>query len=297
PAMAHILIAHPDAAVGRTLLGAIEPAGHVVQHETRPAEVLGLVEHQEAIHDPFDLVLLGMDVPALLTQLGARRVDHGVGLLGSQLTDPRALGTVDPAAGAEGIVASLVAILARRERYLGRVGEWDQALDYLLRVNQMEQHAIVVAHRPKLAAALEAADPSEPAVAQALEGVEHAVNAALQGAPGELPAALTPLAPYQATPSFWTQLRNAYAHERIRALALLHTLRRLDADKLAHGRVVAPGHFTLAVGGTHSVFFRWSNGRRVLEAFVPTTQATATIERLTHAPEPPVPLVEQPVRP
>jgi len=73
---------------------------------------------------------------------------------------------------------------------------------------------------------------------------------------------------------------------------LLATLRRLDADKLAHGRVVAPGHFMLPVGGTHRVFFRWVNGRRVLEAFVPAAEAHATTERLTHAPEPPVALVE-----
>jgi hypothetical protein len=286
--MAHILIAHPDDAVRLALRSAIEPAGHVVEQLAQAGEVLGLVEHQEAIHDPFDLLVLGMDVPALLAQLGPRRVDHGVAEIGA-VTDPRSLGALDPRGD---IVEALKAVLARRERYLGRRGEWDLALDYLQRVGLTDQHALVAAHRQRLPEALAAAEPTEAAVHSALLGVEASANTALQGAVGDLNAVLAPLAPYDATPSFWTQLRAAYSHERVRTLALLHTLRRLDADKLAHGRVVAPGHFTLSVGGTHQVFFRWSNGRRVLEAFVPADQAQATIERLTHAPEPPVALVE-----
>jgi CheY-like chemotaxis protein len=280
--MAHILIFHPDDAVRLALRRAIEPAGHVVEHLGDGREVVGLVEHQEAIHDPFDLLLLAD--ATLMADLG-HRADHGVALIGTVATDPRVLGTVDPAGD---IVAQLLAVLARRERYLGRLGEWDQAADYLGVVGFAEQRAAVAAHRP----AVPFADPAEPAVTKAFQVAEDAANAALQHLPGELSAALAPLAPYQATPSFWTQLRHAYAHERVRALALLATLRRLDADKLAHGRVVAPGHFTLPVGGTHQVFFRWANGRRVLEAFVPAKDAAATTERLTHAPEPPVPLVE-----
>lgn len=286
--MAHVLIFHPDDAVRLALRRAIEPAGHVVEHLDDAGEVVGLVEHQEAIQDPFDLVLLPDS--ALLAELGPRRADHGVALLGGQA--PVAfLGAVDPGAPADGIVAQLAAVLGRRERYLGRLGTWDLALEHLDRVGLPEQRAVVTAHRP----AVPGADPAEGAVAAALQAAEDAANAALQGQPGTLDAVLAPLAPYQATPTFWTQLRHELAHARVRALALLATLRRLDADKLAHGRVVAPGHFTLPVGGTHHVFFRWSNGRRVLEAFVPTADASATTERLAHAPEPPVPLVEAPL--
>jgi hypothetical protein len=286
--MAHVLIFHPDDAVRLALRKAIEPAGHVVEHLGDAGEVVGLVEHQEAIQDPFDVVLL--PDAGLLGALGARRVDHGVALVGTTTAEPF-LGAVDAGAPADGIVAQLAAALGRRERYLGRLETWDLALDYLARVGMAEQRAVVAAHRPSVPGL----DSAEPAVAAALQASEDAANAALQGQPGTLEAALAPLAPYQATPTFWTQLRTEFAHARVRALALLATLRRLDADKLAHGRVVAPGHFTLPVGGTHQVFFRWSNGRRVLEAFAPTREALATAERLTHAAEPPVNLVEAPL--
>jgi hypothetical protein len=283
--MANILIFHPDDVVRLALRRAIEPAGHVVEHLADAAEVVGLMEHQEAIQDPFDLLLL--PDAALLADLGARRVDHGVALIGTAPVEPF-LGAVDAGAPAEGIVAQLAGVLGRRERYLGRLGTWDLALEHLERVGMSEQRGVVASHRPSVPGP----DSAEVGVAAALQASEDAANATLQGQPGTLEAALAPLAPYQATPTFWTHLRTEFAQARVRALALMATLRRLEADKLAHGRVVAPGHFTLPVGGTHQVFFRWSNGRRVLEAFVPTREAQATTERLTHAPEPPVALVE-----
>ena len=123
--MAHVLICHPNDAVRLALRRAIEPAGHVVEHLGDAGEVVGLVEHQEAIQDPFDVLLL--PDPALLASLGARRVDHGVALVGASAPEPF-LGAVDPGAPADGIVAQLGAVLGRRERYLERLATWDLAL-------------------------------------------------------------------------------------------------------------------------------------------------------------------------
>jgi hypothetical protein len=264
--MAHLLIADERDAVVRGVREALEPRGHVLEQAPNFDEAVGLVRHCRAIQDPFDLLILGSfaggDADQLIQALDPVDTDHAVALLGSD---------VAPDAPLPGVLAAL----GKRGRYLGRLEEWDLALDYLQRLEgtQAEREAIA-AHQARLA--------GEATLAQ----FEQTANAVLQPLGRDLAAYLLPLAEYQATPSFWVALRHVFVHERVRCYALLAVLRRLAADKLAHGTVVAPGHFEYPVGGDHFVYFRWANGRRVLEDFVPSARRQATIERLGHAPEP-----------
>jgi hypothetical protein len=311
--MAHLLIADADAQVRRTLRQALEPAAHVADETDDVNEVASLVAHSAAISDPFDLLLLGQfsggaDALALMRQLGHATCDHAVVLVGDtpDYAGSRmgVIGTIDATRPLGEILDSFKLALARRERYLARLGEWDLALQYLNVLDKAglegpatrlaDQRAAIFAQRDRLAAAVGAAEPDEASIGRALEAVESAANAALNLLPTRIEDLLAPLANYCATPTFWTALRQAFTHDRVRALALFAVLRQLDRDKLAHGLVIGGTHFQYPIGGSYTVFFRWSNGLRVLEDFAPTIRLEGVTMRLTSAPEAPVVLVGLP---
>lgn len=284
--MAHLLLAHPDADVRRALRAALEPAGHVADETGDAAEVAELVAHAAAIQDPYDLLLVAG--PDWARTLEPARRDHAVVLLGApRETDPReVVGTLDPAGDPR---AALATALAVRERYLGRLATWEHALAYLSSLGATQAAEEVDRWRARVPGAVAGAAGSEADIARALDALD--ANCTRELSDTELPPLLAPLSAYQATPSFWVALRECHAHHRIRCLSLLHALRRIDRDRLAHGRALPGGHFELDVDATHRLFFRWSNDRRVLEDFVPADQAEATRERLTHALEAPGELV------